>query len=204
MKLYYMPGSCAMADHIALEWIGQPYTAQKMSREDLKSPDYLKLNPSGKVPVLEHEGWVLSQNTAILGFLADSFPDAQLSGDGSPKQRAEVTRWLGFLNADVHPTFHPFFGSADSLGEEAAKKAKQQAGTKLHDQFGQLDQQLQGKEWLTGSRSIADPYLFVVLRWAKANKVDLSGYDNLARFFDRMSADSGVAKVLAEEGVAGK
>lgn len=204
MKLYYMAGSCAMADHITLEWIGQPYTAQKMSRDDLKSAEYLKLNPSGKVPVLEHDGWVLSQNTAILGFLADSFPDAHLTGDGSPKQRAEVARWLGFLNADVHPTFHPFFGSADALGEDAAKTAKQQAGKKLRDLFGQLDAQLQGKEWLTGSRSIADPYLFVALRWARANEVDLSGYDSLARFFERMIADEGVATVMAKEGIEGK
>lgn len=201
MKLYYTPGSCSMADHIVLEWIGQPYTVQRMSKEGLKSSDFLKLNPSGAVPVLEIDDWSLTQNAAILNYLADSFPQAGLGGDGSPKGRAEVNRWLAFLNADVHTTFHPLFGSTSYLDSAAAEETKQKALAKLHDLFGRADKQLHGGEWLSGSRSIADPYLFVVLRWAKAMKVDLSGYDNLSRFFDKMLNDPGVAKVMAEQGL---
>lgn len=201
MKLYYSPGACSMSDHIALEWIGKPYTTQKMTKEGLKSPDYLKLNPAGAVPVFENDGWVLTQNVAILNYLADSFPEARLGGDGTPKGRAEVNRWLSFLNADVHPTFHPLFGSTGYLDESAKQQTRDKALEKLHDLFGRADKQLQGREWLTGTRSIADPYLFVVLRWAKAMNVDLAGYDNLSKFSERMSADAGVRKVLAEEGL---
>ena len=201
MKLYYSPGACSMSDHIALEWIGQPYTAQKMSKEALKSPDYLKLNPAGAVPVLEIDGWPLTQNVAILNYLADSFPKTGLGGDGTPKGRAEVNRWLSFLNADVHPSFHPLFGSTGFLDDTAAEQTKEKARGKLRELFGRANAQLQGRDWLTGTRSIADPYLFVVLRWAKAMNVDLSGYDNLARFTERMTADSAVRKVLAEEGL---
>jgi glutathione S-transferase len=201
MKLYYAPGACSMSDHIALEWIGKPYTAQKMSKEELKSPDYLKLNPAGAVPVLEIDGWPLTQNVAILNYLADSFPEAGLGGDGTPKGRAEVNRWLSFLNADVHPTFHPLFGSSGFLDEVAAEQTREKARGKLRELFGRANTQLQGRDWLAGTRSIADPYLFVVLRWAKAMNVDLSGYDNLASFVERMLVDSAVQKVLAEEGL---
>jgi glutathione S-transferase len=201
MKLYFAPGACSMSDHIALEWIGKPYTTEKMSKEGLKSPEYLKLNPAGAVPAFENDGWVLTQNAAILNYLADAFPDAKFGGDGTPKGRAEVNRWLAFLNADVHPAFHPLFGSTGFLDEAAAEQTKDKARGKLRELFGRADQQLQGREWLTGSRSIADPYLFVVLRWARGMGVDLSGYDNLATFFERMSADAAVRKVLAEEGL---
>lgn len=201
MKLYYTLGACSMSDHIALEWIGQPYSAHRMTKEGLKSADFLKLNPAGAVPVLELDGWSLTQNAAILNYLADAFPDARLGGDGTPRGRAEVNRWLAFLNADVHTTFHPLFGSTSYLDDAAAEQTKMNALSKLRDLFGRLDQQLNGREWLTGARSIADPYLFVVLRWAKAMSVDLSGYDNLSSFFDRMLVDPGVGNVLAEEGL---
>ncbi|MDQ6647161.1 MAG: glutathione S-transferase N-terminal domain-containing protein [Pseudomonadota bacterium] len=201
MKLYYSPGACSMSDHITLEWIGQPYTTERMTKESLKSPEYLKLNPAGAVPVLDIEGWPLTQNAAILNYLADTFPQAALGGDGSPKGRAEVNRWLAFFNADVHPAFQPLLGSTSYLDDAAAEETKKKARSKLRDLFGRADQQLQDKEWLTGTRSIADPYLFVTLRWAKARNVDLAGYENLSRFFERMLVDPAVAKVLVDEGL---
>ena len=104
MKLYTFPGACSMADHIVLQWIGAPFQAQVVSGDDRKT--LLALNPAGAVPVLEDEGWILTQNAAIMNYLADLHLEAQLGGDGTPKGRAGVNRWLSFLNADVHPTFH--------------------------------------------------------------------------------------------------
>jgi len=200
MKLYYTPGACSLADHIVLEWIGKPYQAQRVSREQRKSPEFLKLNPAGAVPVLDHEGWVLTQNAAILDFLADSFPESGLGGDGTPKSRAQVNEWLAFVNSDVHPAFKPLFGSTAYLGDEAAvEKSKADARTKLRGLFERLDGQLAGKDWLTGQRSIADPYLFVVARWAKGQGVDLSGLANLERFVGSMERDAGVRKALESE-----
>lgn len=202
MKLYYSPGACSLADHIALEWIGKPYTAQKVSREERQMPEFKKLNPAGAVPVFEQDGWVLTQNAAILNYLADTHPEAKLGGDGTPKGHAEVNRWLAFLNADVHPTFHPLFGSTAYLEDAAAiEKTKDAARTKLRTLFERADTQLAGRDWLTGSRSIADPYLYVVLRWAKGSGVDLNGLDNLAKFSVRMETDVAVKKVLKEEGL---
>ena len=201
MKLYSSPGACSLADHIALRWIGQPFDLQVVSREQRKTPEFLALNPAGAVPVFEDGGWVLTQNAAILNYLADVFPQAKLGGDGTPRSRAEVNRWLSFLNADVHPTFHPFFGSTAYLGEEGAAKTKEAAAKQLRGYFERLDAQLAGRDWLTGQRSIADPYLYVVLRWAKSVGVDLSGLGNLDAFTQRLAADEGVREALRAEGL---
>ncbi|MGA7966593.1 MAG: glutathione S-transferase N-terminal domain-containing protein [Gammaproteobacteria bacterium] len=202
MKLYYMPGACSLADHITLEWIGKPYETHNLSHDDLKKDDYLRINPTGKVPALEKDGWVLTQNAAILHYLADTHPEAGLTGDGTPEGRAEVNRWLGFVNADVHPAFGPLFGAAGYLGEETfIEKAKAQAKKLIRENLELVDQQLEGRDWLVGTRSIADPYLFVILRWAKGMKIDLSGLDNLERFFQHMHGDAAVKKVLKDEGL---
>src|SRR5690606_384588 len=100
MKLYSSPGACSLADHIVLRWTGAPFELELVNRDERRSPAFLALNPAGAVPVFEHDGWVLTQNAAILQYLADSFPQAGLLGDGTPRARAEVNRWLSFLNAD--------------------------------------------------------------------------------------------------------
>lgn len=201
MKLYTSPGACSLADHIVLQWIGAPFEAQIVSRDERRQPDFLALNPAGAVPVLQQGDWVLTQNAAILNYLADRFPDAGLGGDGTPEGRAEVNRWLAFLNADVHPAFHPLFGATAALGEAAEAKAKELAKQKLRGFLGRIDAQLAGKDWLTGSRSIADPYLFVEVQWAKKTGVDLTGLDHLAAFDARMAADPGVQAALRAEGL---
>ena len=200
MKLYYTPGACSLADHIALEWSGLPYEAVRVPREKRHSPEYLAINPAGAVPALQDGDWVLTQNAAILQYIADRAPRAALSGDGTPRSRAEVNRWLGVLNSDVHPAFKPLFGATKYLGDAGTiEKTHLDARAKLRALFERLDRQLVGREWIAGVRSVADPYLFVVTRWAKGNKVDLHGLANLERHFRRMGEDPAVRKVLAEE-----
>ena len=203
MKLYTTPGACSLADHIALQWTGAPFEAQVVSREQRRQPDFLALNPAGAVPVLQKGDWVLTQNAAILNYIADKFPQAKLGGDGSPESRAEVNRWLAFVNSDLHPAFKPIFGSTSYLGDQAfIEKSQDNARKQLRGMFERADAQLAGKDWLTGARSIVDPYLFVVTQWAKKTGVDLSGLDNLARFDARMAADPGVQAALKAEGLA--
>lgn len=200
MKLYFTPGTCALADHIALAWIGKPYQVQKVAREERQQPAFLKLNPAGAVPVYEEDGWVLTQNSAILNYLADKFPEAKLGGDGTPKGRAEVNRWLAFVNSDMHPAFKPLFNSTAYLEDPAViEKTKANARATLRKMFERVDEQLAGRDWIVGMRSIVDPYLFVTLRWAAKENIDLSGLDNLARFMQRMNEDAGVRRALAEQ-----
>ncbi len=203
MKLYYSPGACSLADHIVLEWIGKPYEAVKVGREDRYKPEFLAINPAGAVPALEHDGWVLTQNAAILNYLADLHPEAKLGGDGSAKQRAEVNKWLAFANSDVHPAFHPIFGSTAYLEDATAiDKTKDAARAKVRTLFERADTHLQGRDWLAADRSIADPYLYVTYRWARGTGVDLGGLNHLAAFASRIEADPSVQKVLQKEGLA--
>lgn len=200
MKLYSFSGSCALATHIVLAWIDKPYEVQMIQKDDLGKPEMLKLNPNHQVPILDDGGWVLYENAAILNYLADKFPEAKLGGDGTPRSRAEVNRWLAIINSDVHPAYKPLFGSTAYLEDAAAvDKTKDNARKVLRHYFEQFDAQLGKHDWLAGERSIADPYLFVTLRWARAVKVDLSGLENLKNFEKRMRADPDVQKALKAE-----
>jgi glutathione S-transferase len=201
MKLYYFPGACALADHVVLEWIGLPYEAIRLDRDSLKSPEFLALNPNGAVPVLVDGDFVLTQNAAILAYLASMYPDAHLLADGTPRGRAEVIQWLSFLNSDVHPAFKPIFTPARYLPEpELFHAISHTARDNVRKYLDRLDARLRGRTWLAGERSIADPYLFVMLRWAIRIDIGLDGFLNLSRFFERMFADPGVrAAILAEE-----
>jgi len=202
MKLYTSPGACSLADHITLEWIGQPYDCQIVKGDQRKAPEFLKLNPAGAVPALQVGDWVLTQNTAILHYLMDKYPESGLMGTGSPESRAEVNRWLGIVNSDVHPAFKPLFGATAYLEDDGAiKKSHDNAHKQLRTHFERVDAQLAGKDFITGNRSIADPYWFVVTQWAKKIGIDLSGLDNLARFDARMAADPGVQAAMKAEGL---
>lgn len=202
MKLYTSPGACSLADHIVLRWVDAAADIEVVDRVARKQPAFLALNPAGAVPVLVDDGWVLTQNAAILHYIAELHPQAGLAGT-TPRERAEVNRWLAFLNADVHPAFHPLFGSTAFLEDAAViDRTKDAARTKLRGLFDRLDAQLDGRDWLTGRRSLADPYLFVVLRWARATGVDLDGLDRLQAFAVRMRSDPGVQAALQAEGLS--
>lgn len=203
MKLYYVPGASPLAAHIVLEWTGMPYQAVGRQHASLKPPTHLDRHAAATVPMLEHGGFTFSGNMAILGYLADLHPEAGLLGDGSPRGRAEVMRWLGFLNVDVYAAFLPIIRPSLFLAEEALAGAlAEQARQRIRGHLEQLDTQLAGRDWLVGRRSVADPYLFVMLRWAVGEDIGLYGLYHLMRFARRMESDPGVrAAILAEEGV---
>ncbi|MEO7067716.1 MAG: glutathione S-transferase N-terminal domain-containing protein [Rhodanobacter sp.] len=203
MKLYYMPGACPLADHIVLEWVGAKYEMVEVERDKLKSPEYLKINPRGAVPALADGEFVLTENVAILNYIADLYPDKKLHGDGTPRGRAEVNRWLGFINSDIHQSFKPIFGPGSYVADKSQHaELIANASQRLSNLFKIVNTPLTEHDWLTGaSRSIADPYLFVMLLWAKGKSIDLSGLDGLERFFQRMQADVGVKAAMHAEGL---
>ena len=203
MKLYTSPGACSTADHIALQWAGAPFEIEIVTRDQRQSSEYLAINPAGTVPVLCDGDYILTQNAAILGYIADNFPAAQLAGDGSARQRAEANRWLAFVNSDLHPAFKPIFGPARYLADESRHEAvKAQARSNVRALFERTNRQLAGKQWLAGFRSYADPYLYVTLRWAANTGVELGGLDHLHAFKQRMDADPGVQAALKAEGIS--
>ena len=202
MKLYLYPGACSTAAHIALQWTGQPFEIEVMDFTRTRSPAFLAINPSGKVPVLVDGGYALNQSTAILGYLADRFPRAGLFGDGSARERAEVLRWLMLGNSEMHPVFGTFFAPALSIEDPQHHGALQAASRRrLRGLFEQVDAQLDGQRWITGFRSAADAYHYVMLLWAQMHRIDLQGLTRLSAFRERMDEDAGVRQALRAEGL---
>jgi glutathione S-transferase len=200
MKLYYFAGACSLASHVVLEWIGEPYEAVKMTPASVKSSEYLALNPNGTVPLLVDGDLALTQNVAILCYLADKNPASRLLGDGTLRGRAEVMRWLGFLNSDVHPAYKPIFAPSRYLAEPGfAGAIADTARAQVRSHLERIDKRLDGRLWLTDERSVADPYLFVMCRWAARLDVGADRLANLARFTERMYADPAVRKVIQVE-----
>ena len=200
IKLYSKPGACSTADHIVLNWAGIPYEAKIVTASQMKEPEFLALNPAGSVPVLVDGDFVLTQNAAIMGYIADSAPAAGLTGDGSKQQRADAMRWLAYVNSDVHPAFKPIFNPGAYYPDAAqadAVKAAARANVQRVYQFA--EKQLNGRDWLAGFRSVADPYLYITLRWAVAVHVDMAVLPNLLAFMRRMESDPGVEQALAAE-----
>ena len=201
MKLYYMPGACSLASHIVLEWLGKPYETHKLSRDELKGPEFLKINPLGAVPALADGDWTLTQNVAILEYLAEQAPQSKLMGDGSARSRAEVRRWLGFINSDLHKTFS--LVRADALpvrGRRAEGTGRQRVQAALRCSRSSMPS-WPASPLVGADPSVADAYLYVVLTWAHGKQVDLTGLDNLAAFFKRMQENSGVKAARKAEGL---
>jgi glutathione S-transferase len=200
VKLYYYKGACSLASHIVLEWLGVPYETVGMSLQTVKEPAYLALNPSGAVPLLLDGDFSLTETVAILGYLADLHPEARLLGDATPRGRADVTRWLAFLNSDVHKSFKPIYTPQRFLPDRAyAERLAATARGHIRSYFERIDARLAGRDWLVDARSVADPYLFVMSRWSVSAKVDIQDLQNLKRFAARMYDDPRVQAAIAQE-----
>lgn len=200
MKLYAKPGACSMVPHTALEWSKEKYELELMDASKLKSPEYLKLNPQGAVPLLQDGDFVLSQNVAILEYLNTVYPEAKLFGTGDAKAQAKVWHFLAYLNSDVHKTFGPIFHPEGMLPKgEGKEDLVETAKQKLVKLMQYLNDSLDGQDYLTGELTIADVYMYVMLRWSKQIHLDLSQYANLAPFMTRVENNAGVQAVITQE-----
>lgn len=200
MKLYCQPGACSTSDHIVLEWAGGPYEVELVSRETKQTPEFLALNPAGAVPVLADGDFVLTQNHAIYGYIADANPAAGLFGDGSAQQRAEVNRWISYVGTDLHPAFKPLFNAARYAAEgDCAEPVRAAARANVARVLGFAEQRLDDRDWLAGFRSPADAYLYMMLRWA--TELGIGFGSALSAYLARIESDEQVQKVLADEGL---
>lgn len=202
MKLYYLPGACSLAVHIALEWTGAEYNAEAVEREALRQPDFLKLNPLGLVPCLVDGEYALTQNVAILEYLNDKYPQALLLGSEKIQARAEARRWLLFCNADLHKAFVPLFVPKLYLSDESGHEDLQHNARKqIMRLLTVVEDNLQTRDYLSGQKSVADAYLFVVLGWADKLGLDFSALSALKAFQQRLAGDQGVQNALQQEGL---
>lgn len=204
MQLFYFPGACALAPHIILEWSGRPFDAIAVDKTELKTPDYLALNPTGQVPALKIEnGYMLTQAEAILLFLAEAFEDLDLGPAQDTVERADMHKWLSFFTGDLHPAFFPFFNPGKFLADaDLAPAIRQQSFVVIDPLLQIVDRHMKGRDHMLGDRrTILDPYLFVFCRWTNLLEKKLAAYPNLARVTNLFSKDLGVQRALKTQGL---
>lgn len=209
MKLYGLVGACSFVPHVALEWVklhaNQDYEFQAVSREFIKSPEYLALNPRGAVPLLVDGDLVLSQNQAIVHYLDEIYPDAKLFGSKTARDKAKSARWLAYFNADVHKSFVPLFRlpSYAEGNEELIKTIRQQAAEQVLEQLTVANEHLESHIFFGESISVADVYLYIMLNWCRRLGLDFSHLPQLSAFMQRVEADKGVDNVREQEDLKG-
>jgi glutathione S-transferase len=182
ITLYFAPGSSSMAVHIALHEIGVPFEARPLSFKDggLRAPDFLALNPEGKVPVLLVDGRPLTEVAAILFYLAKRFPEAELLPRDDPEADARALSWMSFIASTLHP--------ARRHGLDYAKEVYDIADRRL------------GNGWALDRYSIADIHLFR-LYWRLANSLHPAPetFPNLTAHYERMMARPAVQRTIEIE-----
>jgi glutathione S-transferase len=205
MKLYVLPGSCALACHIALEWAGAEYELEVLTRDALRSGQYASVNPKAKVPALVLDGGeVITEAQAVLLLIADLFPDARLAPPASDfVGRAKLNEVLSELTSEVHPAFGPLFVPSRHVDEPDCEDAVKRAALARVDAcFVRLNKALDEQDWLLGKRGIADPYLFALSRWLKMTPKPAEAYPAVARHFARTAEDPAVRRAMAAEGLS--
>jgi glutathione S-transferase len=206
MKLYFSGGSCAMSCHIALEEAGLNYTPVQIDWEkpSAEMEEMKKLNPLGVVPVLvSDQGKTITQNVAILEYLADAKPTSHLLAGVGTIERAETMQWVSFVGADLHKAFVPLFmGDAITENDAGRKDVRAWAEKSLHNYLSHVDKSVAGKDYICGKQfTIADCYLFTVVNWCQWVKVSTAEYKNLTSYMARVGERPSVQKVLKMEGL---
>ena len=207
MKLYGLPSACSFVPHVALEWLkareNVAYEFEAATRELIKSPEFLALNPRGAVPVLIDGDLVLSQNQAILHYLDELYPNAKLFGSKTVRDKAKAARWLAFFNSDVHKSFGPLFRlpSYAKDNEALAQTIRQQTVEQLLELLAVANEHLESHIYFGEAISVADVYLYIMLNWCRALGIDFSHLTQLSPFMQRIEADQAVENVREIEGL---
>ena len=187
LVLYLAPGSSSMAPHIALNEVGAAFEMRPLSLKlkEHRSPQYLRLNPEGKVPTLLVDGRPLTEVAAILFYLARAFPAAGLLPEGDAEAEAQIVSWMSFIAATIHP-------------------ARRQGLAHASEIWGIAERRLGAREWAAGSYSIADIHLFR-LYWRFANSLHPppETFPNLTVHYARMMARPAVQRTIAAERAIG-
>jgi glutathione S-transferase len=202
LKLYYSPGSCALASHITLEEAGAAYTAERVDFKSSQqtSPDYLAINPKGRVPALVTDRGILTETPAILAFIAQSFPMAKLA-PVDPFAFAQAQAFNLYLCSTVHVAHaHKGRGHRWANDETSFADMKRKVPETMAACFALIERNMLRGPWVMGeSFTICDPYLFTLAGWLEGDGVDIATLPKVADHFRRMKERPAVKKVLAEE-----
>jgi len=200
MKLYYWPGACSLSPHIVSREAGIELELAQLDRAERKTADGTVLssvNPKNQVPVLElDDGQKLTEGPVVVQYLADRKLGSDLLPAAGTMERYRVQEWLNYVTSELHKTFAPLF--RPNTPEEFKAISRDFLGQR----FDWIDKQLAGKRYLTGDKfTVADAYLFTVLRWSPRVGIDLGKWPYIKAYVDRITARPKVQEALKAEGL---
>ena len=203
LTLYYAPGTCALASHLALEFSGAPYESVRLDfkQQQQRSPEYLRVNPKGRVPALATDRGVLTETPALLQFIAQSFPAAKLAPLDDVFLLAKVNEFNSYLASTVHVNHahkgrgYRWVEAEDTASLEAMKKKVPQT---MGESFTLIEEKMLQGPWVLGQQmSTSDLYLYTIATWLEGDGVDVKRFPKVADLMQRLQADARVQKVLA-------
>lgn len=199
-KLYFSPGACSLSPHIVANEAGIPLELVKVdvrSKTVAREGDFWDVNPKGYVPVLElDDGEVLTEGPAIVQFLADRAPAAALAPANGTFERVRLQEALNYLTSEIHKAYSPLFNP------DVLPAVREERLAYLTRRYALIEKQLEGRNYLLGDRfTVADAYLFTLTRWARAVKLDLTGFPNVEAFQKRVGSRKAVLDAMRAEGL---
>jgi glutathione S-transferase len=200
MKLYYAPGACSLASHIALHETGLPFEIDKLNvptKTTSIGEDFMQINPKGYVPAIKlDDGSILTEGAAILQYIADQNPDSGLAPKAGTMERYRLQEWLTFISTEIHKSFSPLFNKASS------DEVKNNARDLLTKRIGYVEKQLASKPYLMGDNfTVADAYMFVVVSWSSHVGFDLGQFPRINEYMARIAARPAVQAAMKAEGL---
>lgn len=200
MKLYYATGACSLAAHACLKEAGLPH---ELIRVDLRThkteagDDFYTINPKGYVPALAlDDGSILTENPAILQYIADQVPEKGLAPANGTMERYRLQEWLGFIGSEIHKLFGPLFRAGCT---EEVRKAQHE---RIADRLDYVSKALEKRPFLLGDRfTVADAYLFAVLSWTRMTGPELAKWPAIQAYVQRVAEQPGVRAAMQAEGL---
>jgi glutathione S-transferase len=202
IRLYYSPGACSMASHIALEETGQPYESREtpLSKEAHKTPEYLKINPRGKVPALVVDDKVITENTAILTYVGKRFPHTGMLPE-DPIEQAHVISQMAWFSNTPHISQREIMRPYRFVSDEAHYEDAKETGRRTYwDNVKEIDEFIGRKKWVMGDRyTMADPYALVFYRWGLRAQLPMHDLKSFTRLKNQLMERRAVQIVLERE-----
>jgi glutathione S-transferase len=202
LTLFYVPGTCALASRIALEDAGADYQLSSLdfSKQQQLTPDYLAINPKGRVPALSTDRGVLTETPAILAYIAQTYPDAGLAPLDDPFAFAEMQAFNAFVCSTIHVAHaHGRRGSRWADEQASIEDMKRKVPETMTAGFQLIEKIMLKGPFVLGARySVADAYLHTMARWLEGDGVDINLFPRVKDHFDRMSEMETVRRALAE------
>ena len=200
MKLYFSPGACSLAVHIALREVGARFDLAAVdlaTHRTADGGDYAAISPRGYVPLLElDDGSRHTEAAALLQHVADLDPAQALIGAPGTGRRLEVLEWLAFVSTELHKAFSPWLWH-----KKTADSTRKAVKERLATRFAELDARLATREFLAGDYSVADAYAFTIVNWSNFLALPMTAYPNLQAYLRRVAARPRVAEALKAEGL---